>query len=305
MSQVYKCFIIIISVLCLPHLVSGQDCETLYPDYLTLDYELIPPGPYEQGEAFEMLISVSNFVDVLAFTTEFRWDPTQLCLNTDTLTIDNPQKVASFPNELATSADINSELERVANSGKLAINFNDNFMFTGVTVPDGEPMLRVAFIACGVLDCNTFEASTDFENENVARITAGGELCLQDSIVFNVDPLVDEACIECAEIPAMIDQVFCAQSDGSLNVAFSVCGDNPPFMYTVTGPTTATGTIAQAGDVANLTLDAGFYLIEIVDALGNPAPGNSPLGFGYQIITDEFEPIELTLDSDPSCASLT
>ena len=246
-----------------------------------------------------MTVSVENFVDVLTFAYQIQWDPTILCLNTDTLNFDNPQIDAGFPNGLSTAADLNAELEMIANSGKLSMVFFDDVTFEGVTLPDGTPMIRFLFEACGELDCSSFTMCTDFANTSVTQSNIPlGIMCTRESVDFITEPVVDEACVICGAQPQIIDRNICKNSDGSLSLSFSACGDAAPFTWTVVGEDS--GVIDMAGDVVSIVLppSTSDYSLIVTDANGVDAPGNT--GFGLEFINpDDFSPLEATLSFTP------
>jgi hypothetical protein len=296
MSSLSKSLIVLLSVFLSTLPLVSQDCDALYPDPLIFNQELVPGGPYMPGDPVEMILSVENFEDILTFAFEIQWDPTILCLNTDTLQFNNPQVVPGFPNSLFTSADLNTELEMVANSGKMSIGFFDDVAFTGATQPDGTQMIRILFNACGEMDCATINISSGFDN-NVIRNNEGLGIQCPDTVLFITEPTIDEACIICGTEPTLIDRNICKNPDGSLNLSFSACGMGP-FTWDIIG--FDSGTIAAAGDLVTVVLPASNteYGLEILDVNGTPIPGN--LGFGIELIDpDNFDPLTINAFSDP------
>ncbi len=298
MSSLSKSLIVLLSILLSTLPLVSQDCDVLYPDPLIFNQELVPAGPYMPGDPVEMIISVENFEDILTFLFEIQWDPTVLCLNTDTLQFNNPQVDPSFPNSIFTSGDLKPELEMVANSGKMSIGFFDDVTFTGATQPDGTRMIRILFNACGEMDCATINLNPGFDN-NVIRNNEPLLLQCPDTIMLISEPMVDEACIVCGAEPKIIDRNICKNADGSLNLSFSACGTAAPFTWIVAG--VDSGTIAAAGDIVTVVLppSTSDYSLVVTDSNNVDAPGNT--GFGIEFISpDSFEPLVLNAFFDPN-----
>jgi|GEM_PF-736899 len=288
----------------------GQgDCDSgQYPNNLTFDLRLEPPGPYNSGDAFELVVSVSEFANIFALNSRLAWDPNIICFNADTIAAPfNPQVVLGFPSELQSITK--RDAATVASTGILPLGFVDFTSMTnsGVTQPDGTDWVRISFIACGDLGCADFfllEDPDDPSIQSVTRITVetpanqAPMTCTQNGINLNIEPQ-DEVCIECGAIPSMINQSFCVNPAGELELTFSACGE-APFTWSIGAQS---GTIATVGDLVTVIIPNATDFLEILDANGVADPGDT--GFGLITIDGTaYEQLTLAIrnDNPPNCS---